>query len=155
VALALLRLYVVTLYAYSGLQKLNASFVHEIAPTLVDPVLHRIGITPPPAGAEAWVPIAVPMVPVAGSPAVPLLVPRARWVGVVLAVLMHAFLLLAIGPLGSTTNQAVWPWDAFMIAAIPLLFWDVRGSWLAPVEGRPLALAISALIVVYPAGFAA
>lgn len=154
IVLALLRLYVVSTYAYSGLQKLNPSFVHEVAPWLMQPALSWGGLTPQTLGDPAWIAIGISMALLEASLAILLTLPRTRTAGVILAVAMHAFVLLMIGPLGRHWNEVVWPWNAFMIVAVPVLFWRTPGHWLAPLQARPLAIAAAVAIALFPAGYA-
>ena len=152
-ALTVLRWYVVSIYAYSGLQKLNPSFVLDVAPWLTRPLLDWSGIAARVEGDEVWTAIGIAMALTEASLALLLVLPRTRAVGVVMAVLMHAFVLLSIGPLGHRWNEVVWPWNAFMVVAVPALFWRAKGNWLAHLEARPLATAMVVLIALYPAGF--
>jgi hypothetical protein len=55
-----------------------------------------------------------------------LLINPVRTVGVVLAVAMHLFILVCIGPFGQNWNTVVWPWNLAMIALVVILFGDAR-----------------------------
>ena len=152
-ALTLLRLYVVSIYAYSGLQKFNPSFVLDVAPWLARPMLDWTGLTDRIAGDGAWTAVGIAIALTEASLVLLLVLPRTRTVGVVLAVAMHVFVLLAIGPLGHVWNEVVWPWNAFMVVAVPALFWGVPGTWLVPLLTRPGAMVVAVVMAMYPAGF--
>ena len=118
-ALNACRLIVVATYFWSGLQKANASFVQVTYPWLVGPLTARL---------PDWVSSAL----LSGAYAVPgleaaigvgLLTRRFRKSAVVGALLMHAFIMLCLGPLGNEQNTVVWPWNFAMSAFVLILFW--------------------------------
>ena len=118
-ALNACRLIVVATYFWSGLQKANASFIQSTHPWLVEPLTARL---------PDWAGSAL----LAGGYAVPvveavigigLLTRRFRRLAVIGALLMHAFVMLCIGPLGHDHNTVVWPWNFAMVAFVLILFW--------------------------------
>jgi hypothetical protein len=118
-ALNACRLIVVATYFWSGLQKANASFIQSTHPWLVEPLTTRL---------PDWAGSAL----LAGGYAVPvveavigigLLTRRFRRLAVMGALLMHAFVMLCIGPLGHDHNTVVWPWNFAMVAFVLILFW--------------------------------
>jgi hypothetical protein len=118
-ALNACRLIVVATYFWSGLQKANASFIQTTHPWLVEPLTTRL---------PDWAGSAL----LAGGYAVPvveavigigLLTRRFRRLAVMGALLMHAFIMLCIGPLGHDHNTVVWPWNFAMVAFVLILFW--------------------------------
>jgi hypothetical protein len=118
-ALNACRLIVVATYFWSGLQKANASFIQSTHPWLVEPLTARL---------PDWAGSAL----LAGGYAVPvveavigigLLTRRFRRLAVMGALLMHAFVMLCIGPLGHDHNTVVWPWNFAMVAFVLILFW--------------------------------
>ena len=118
-ALNACRLIVVATYFWSGLQKANASFIQSTHPWLVEPLTARL---------PDWAGSAL----LAGGYAVPvveavigigLLTRRFRSLAVIGALLMHAFVMLCIGPLGHDHNTVVWPWNFAMVAFVLILFW--------------------------------
>lgn len=119
-----LRLLLVCTYVWSGLHKLNFSFVHDVYPWMIGPTL---GLLPealhPPLKAAA---LAVPLVEAALGLA--LLFPRTRRAGVILLTGMHLFILFSLGPIlgGNDWNHVVWPWNIVMILLDFLLFWNDR-----------------------------
>jgi len=52
-----------------------------------------------------------------------LLTRRFRKPAVVGALSMHVFIMLCVGPLGSSYNTVVWPWNFAMSAFVVILFW--------------------------------
>jgi hypothetical protein len=118
-ALNACRLIVIATYFWSGLQKANASFVQSTHPWLVEPLTARL---PEWAGSALLAgAYAVPVVEAAIG--IGLLTRRFRRLAVVGALLMHAFIMLCIGPLGHDHNTVVWPWNFAMIAFVLILFW--------------------------------
>jgi len=90
-------------YFWSGLQKANLSFGERVFPWLLQPL-----------GLEALRPLWHLAPIVEASVGLMLLLPRFRTWGLTGAGLMHAFLLLALGPLGQNANSVVWPWNVWM-----------------------------------------
>lgn len=120
-ALNICRLIVASIYFWSGLQKLNVSFVEDVYPWLIEPLINLLpgsveGLLQPAA-------IAVPFVEI--SIGIGLLT-RFRNVAVILALFMHAFILFSLGPFGHEWNSIVWPWNTAMMAFVILLFWRVQ-----------------------------
>jgi hypothetical protein len=114
----------VGLYLWSGIQKLNATFMTRLFPWLVEPVAGAL-----PAGLHqillaGW--MVVPTTEIAV--AVGLLVPRLRNAAVVAAVATHVVVLGLLGPLAHGTNAVIWPWNAAMTVLVALLFWNARGA---------------------------
>jgi hypothetical protein len=118
-ALNVCRLIVAATYAWSGVQKMNAAFVADVYPWLLQPLLtvlpqslHRL--------ASGLGPV-VPFVELAVG--VGLLVRRVRPLAVGGAVVMHLLLLVVLGPTGHRWNSVVWPWNVAMILLLLALFW--------------------------------
>jgi hypothetical protein len=122
--LAAWRVVLVGLYLWSGIQKLNATFMSRLFPWLVQPVSSVL-----PAGLQqiflaGWV--VVPMTEIAV--AVGLLVPRLRNAAVIAAVGTHLVVLGLLGPLAHGTNAVIWPWNAAMAGLAAVLFWNARAA---------------------------
>jgi hypothetical protein len=103
-------------YIWSGLQKCNWNFVHEIYPWLLEPFLSE-------PAREAVMPGALVAPVLETAIGVGLLLPATRRVSLVLVLGMHAALLVCLGPLGHGWNNVVWPWNVAMMAAACVLFW--------------------------------
>jgi hypothetical protein len=121
--LAAWRVVLVGLYLWSGIQKLNATFMTRVFPWLVQPVAAVL-----PAGLQqvllaGW--MVIPMTEIAV--AVGLLVPRLRNAAVVAAVATHVVVLGLLGPLAHGRNAVIWPWNVAMAVLVALLFWNARG----------------------------
>lgn len=122
VILATLRLIIAGTYFWSGLTKVNLGFFGGVFPWLMEPFVGFL-----PDSIELFVyafGIAVPWLEMGIG--VGLLVKRYRKVAASLAIAMHLFILLAIGPLGHSWGSVVWPWNIAMIAFVLLLFWNAR-----------------------------
>jgi hypothetical protein len=122
--LAAWRVVLVGLYLWSGIQKLNATFMTRLFPWLVEPVSSVL-----PAGLRqtllaGW--MVVPMTEIAV--AVGLLVPPLRNAAVIAAVATHLVVLGLLGPLAHGTNAVIWPWNAAMAALAVVLFWNARDA---------------------------
>ena len=111
------RLIIASTYIYSGLQKMNPGFVQQVWPWLLQPLTHAYPLLANPLYALGYV---APFIQVAFG--VGLLSKRFRKLAVVLAVLMHVFILAMIGPLGLDWNSVVWPWTLAMACFDIILF---------------------------------
>jgi hypothetical protein len=111
------QLIVAFLYFWSGVQKLNWTFGHEVVPGLLE-----------------WTGIHLPTVFLSYLPAmgiavalcemligVGLLIPKTRQAAVVLALGTHLLVLLML--VVSRRNSVVWPWNVAMMITVVLLFW--------------------------------
>ena len=117
--LAAWRTVLVGLYLWSGIQKLNTTFMTHLFPWLVEPLAAVL-----PAGLQHWLVGGGMVVPVMElAVAVGLLVPRLRNAAVVGAIATHVVVLGLLGPLAHRTNAVVWPWNAAMAALAAILFW--------------------------------
>lgn len=113
-ALGTCRLVVAATYFWSGVQKINATFVAVVCPWLLEPLPEAV------RSLLGWAGYVAPFVEAAVG--VGLLWPRLRPPAIAAAVVMHLLLLLALGPTGHNWNSVVWPWNVVMIAAVLVLF---------------------------------
>lgn len=113
------RLIVAFTYLWSGLQKAHVSFAENVYPWLIGPLASHLPSEA--ASALGHGAYAVPVMEAAIG--LGLLVRPLRKPAVVGAILMHAFILFAIGPWGHDWNSVVWPWNAAMVAFDLILFW--------------------------------
>ncbi len=150
-ALDLLRLVVVAIYTWSGIHKFGAQFQRTYQSNVV---MHWL------EGSSGWVHELI----LFNGKLVPwvelligalLLLPRARIVGLALVVGTHAFILLAMGPVGTSANSVIWPWNLATPAIALALFWRYRGLALVNLFSQPRLLpavgVIGVLTLVMPA----
>jgi hypothetical protein len=111
------QLVVASLYFWSGTQKLNWSFGHEVFPGLLaDAGIHLS------APYAAYLPVAAGVVAACEALlGVGLLVRRTRRASLLLALVMHFLVFLLL--LAARRNSVVWPWNAAMMIVLVLLFW--------------------------------
>ena len=147
--LAALRIMTASMYCWSGLQKLNLLFFADTAPWFMEPVAQHL---------PTWLgPVldvscyALPVVEVFIG--IGLLFRRVRRAAVLVGLLMHVFILYAIGPLGHNVNTVVWPWNAVMMGLLVILFIRVDQVPFRPLwSHRPalLRLAIVGAFAILP-----
>ena len=126
------RLIIAALYFWSGVHKMNSSFIRALFPAFVSPFS-----TPSLAMPYHILAILVPYLEMGIGLA--LLFPRSRRSGVCAGVLMHLSILIALGPWALSWNSVVWPWNLIMLVLLPILFWrskvpagallTLRGGW--------------------------
>jgi hypothetical protein len=109
-------LMVACVYFWSGVQKLNPQFFDEVVPSLFGPYPAHL----PASFARLATPLAV-LVPLTEICAGLMLLTR-RWrrVGIVLAVVTHAFVLMLFVPL--RRNNVIWPWNVATVAFVLVIF---------------------------------
>jgi hypothetical protein len=110
--LAINQLVIAALYFWSGVQKLNWAFCHEVAPSLLAPYFGRLAHLPA---------IGIGIAICEALVGVCLLVRRTRHVAVFSAISMHSLILILL--ISQRQNSIVWPWNIGMIFMVPLLFW--------------------------------
>jgi hypothetical protein len=116
------QLVIALLYFWSGTQKLNWSFCHEVMPALLESARIRL-----PAAYLAYVPasgIAIAILEMLVG--VGLLIRRTRSTALVLALGTHLMVLLML--IVAHRNSVVWPWNIAMMIIVVLLFWRFDGS---------------------------
>ena len=126
VALNTCRVIVASVYLWSGLHKLNRSFVNGVFPWFLQ------GLFTIPAGMVeylAWLGAGVALLEVGIG--IGLITTRWRFTAIIAAIPMHLFILVCLGPLGHNIDRGVWPWNLAMIAFNFLLF---RNTALLPAR---------------------
>lgn len=147
VALAGCRVALSGVYVWSGIQKLNGAFFDEVVPWFADPARRWFS--------EAWIePVEFA---IAASPLLEIFIGAAVWLAplrrfaVAAGILLHAVILIFLGPLGHDYNLVVWPWNLTM----PLLFLalftprSIARPWRALRQSKP-AFAVVLLFVGLP-----
>ena len=121
-ALRMARWYVVGLYYYSGLSKLDASFCAELGPTFLSAALRPFGLDPSAwsGAARALACLAMPAFEIAVATL--LLFEPTRRVGLVGAVAQHLALILVLGPWNLAHSTIVLIWNAALIVEDMILF---------------------------------
>jgi hypothetical protein len=127
-ALGTCRWIVACVYFWSGLHKVNAGFIHQTFPFLVETL---------PGG--PWLrPLAYAAPVLEAAMGAGLLTARFRSIAAVSAISMHLLILAGIGPLGQGFDSVVWPWNLAMICLVWFLLRS-EGDW-RPVPGWAILL---------------
>lgn len=113
------RIIIIGIYLWSGIHKLNASFINETFEAILTEFfwfqdeqfinsLKSLGYC-------------IPILEIVIS--IFLYLPKLRNIGFYLVVLSHIFILLYLSPLGIDNNSVVYPWNVAMIVIVFLLFY--------------------------------
>jgi hypothetical protein len=144
------RLIIAFTYIWSGLQKAHVSFAENVYPWLTAPLASHL----PPRAASALEYGAYGPPVMEAAIGIGLLVSPLRKPAVVVAILMHTFILFTIGPWGHDWNSVVWPWNVAMVAFALILFWRApdNPSILAVLkpEGSTLRVVVLVLFAFMP-----
>lgn len=150
-----LRVLLASVYLYAAIAKLDVVFINTTGQQVVGALARLIGIDPAgysPTVRQAWA-AAMPT----GEAAVGLLLawPRLRRVGVAAAVLLHASIVLALGPLGLGHSSGVLLWNAASATLVAVLFWPAHQTeaaadvaTVAPAGGVFARIALTAGVVL-------
>ena len=147
-ALAGCRLAISGVYVWSGVQKLNDRFFDEVVPWFAEPA--RRWLPEGPFEAAEFAIAAAPFVEIAIGLAV-WLAPLRKF-AIVTAFLLHAGVLVLLGPLGRDYNLVVWPWNLTMPLLLLVLFPArmARRTWSTLRESIP-AFVVVLLLIGLPA----
>ena len=113
------QLIVASLYFWSGIQKLNWTFAHEVFPGL----LENAGIH---LNSSLLPRIAIAIALVEALTGIGLLIPKTRRSAIMLAMVLHLSVLVLL--ILARANTVVWPWNIAMLVIVPILFWRFQGS---------------------------
>jgi hypothetical protein len=113
--LGLSQIVVAALYVWSGIQKLNFAFSHEILPKVLEPLHHVLSVHPP------FVTTGIGMALVEVFIGCGLLFSRTRELCVWFAVATHVVILGLLITAGY--NSVVWAWNAALPLIVVTLFW--------------------------------
>lgn len=114
-AISLVQLVVAGLYFWSGVQKLNYTFLHESLSTLLDPLKTFL------PSDVSFVLLGVALASIETLIGVGLLFRKTRNLSVLLAVGMHTIILSLL--IAINYNSIVWPWNVTLIAIVVVTFW--------------------------------
>lgn len=118
-ALAANQIVIATLYFWSGLQKLNWSFAHEVVPALFESTGLRLS--------QFYLSrIAVAIAICETLIGIGLLIRKTRQAAVIFACITHAIVLGTL--VFSGRNTVVWPWNVAMIVLTAILFWRNKAA---------------------------
>lgn len=146
-----MRFTVAAIYFWGGVQKLTTHFFHEEFPWFIRPLTDLVPMP------EGWIPrlgIAAAVFEI--TFAIGLLSRRFRGIALCDAMLMHAAILVCIGPLRGHWNDSAWIWSLTMAAQAWLLFYAAPAfepaTMFAGPPARVLAAAgVAVLVGVMPA----
>lgn len=121
-AVPLLRALLVSIYLFSAFGKLDYQFLHTVGPQFVSAGCQLLGIATRdwPVSLLTLLSVLFPVVELMGG--VGLLFKRFRKAAMILLVIMHAGLLLVLGPLGLDHRPGVLLWNVSFIFQVILLF---------------------------------
>jgi hypothetical protein len=151
-ALIFCRAYLVSVYFYSGLSKLDRSFVDELGPLFLRTFARLVpidvsGLFKP--GREATVLV----MPIAEIVVALLLVSRrTRAIGYLGALSIHLLLLLVLGPWGMGHSAIVLVWNVALCVEEFFVFWPASSNSEAPacwgLREKVVALAFAPVLVM-------
>ncbi|TWT38453.1 hypothetical protein [Blastopirellula retiformator] len=154
-AVRLLRWIVISIYVYSALSKLNTPFMLDEGQTFLNVLLGWVGAKE--AFGETTRQALTLLFPLGElTVGVLLAIPRTRKAGVILAAVMHASLLLVVGPLGLNHWPGVLLWNLCFLAQAPLLFWPIamkeedETAEPPPAKWRAIGIGMASLVLLLP-----
>lgn len=112
-----LQIIIASTYFFSGLQKINMTFITGVMPWMLQPVtslIPQMTLYAPLLG------LCAPFVQIFF--AIGLLTQKYRRISLILAVSMHVFILILLGPFGYNWNSIIWPWTIAMALFDIILF---------------------------------
>lgn len=126
--LGLAQIIIGGLYFWSGVQKMNFTFSHELLPNLLIPLENLFP--------SIWLPfgflgIAIPVTE--SLIGCGLFFRKTRNAAVCLAVLMHTFVLSLL--IAKNYNSIVWIWNLILILAVVFAFWQTSVSFRETIAG--------------------
>jgi hypothetical protein len=142
------RLIVASTYIWGGIQKMNAGFINDVFPAMLEPFLRHLppsahGMVHPLATAAPFVELGIGLM---------LLGRKFRVIGVPAAVAMQVLSLITLRLLGHNNHYALWTWNLAMAAIVVILFWKTKESVKQIVWGEgPFHIAALLLFSLAPA----
>lgn len=116
--LDVIRIILACIYFWSGVQKLNFTFLFDTYPWLIDPLTSFFS--------ENLASILVKTALFAPATeiicGIGLFFPKTQKKSMYILVFMHAFILLMLGPIGHNSNTVIWTWNISFAIILILLF---------------------------------
>lgn len=150
IALRMLRVFVVSIYFFSGLSKIDYQFVYTTGREFLDGLVGLVGLSIElwPESLKIAVTLSFPVVEVFIAAA--LVARRTRTLAVLLAIGMHVTLFVLLGPLGLGHQPGVLLWNLVSAALVGLLFWkgpNAAGDSGIPADAPPRRYRLQPLAV--------
>ncbi len=111
-----LRIIMIGIYFWSGIQKINIYYVEDIFPWFVEPYGLKSFVDSNPL--IAYVTALIETLIGLG-----LVFRKTSRIASILAISMHLLILIVLSPLGHNWNHVVWPWNVCLIALVYYLFY--------------------------------
>jgi hypothetical protein len=105
-------------YVWSGLHKLNYTYLSETFEWLIGPLLQII----PYSNQQSFFWLAIFTAIIEAGAGIALAFQKSRKIGAILLIGMHSFILLMVGPIGMEYNTVVWPWNVSFILLLASIF---------------------------------
>tara|TARA_R110000868_G_scaffold37111_1_gene131265 strand:+ start:3520 stop:4683 length:1164 start_codon:yes stop_codon:yes gene_type:complete len=118
VRLNTLRLILALIYIWSGIQKINYTFLTDTYPWLVEPLTDLFSDTINTTITSTS--FLAPLIEI--SAGIGLFFRKTQRFSAIILVVMHFFILCMIGPFGHNSNFVVWPWNITFSILLILLF---------------------------------
>ena len=148
--LSILQVIVATLYFWSGAQKLNYSFGHEVLPQLFTQLQNYLPLT---QMQISLLGIGIALVEIFTGCG--LLLKQTRKLCVWLALAMHGLVLVLL--IGQGRNHVVWTWNAALMLITIILFWrsetpvwQTLANWRVSNKFSRISLILAAIYAVLP-----
>ncbi len=143
--LANLRLVLISIYLWSGFNKLGVYYIEDSFPWMMESIAFL-----QPLGKFSFLAITSALLQIGLG--LGLIFSKTRKAIFYVAVLLHLFILLALGPLGHDWNQVVWPWNICWILLLYFLFFKDHFFYKSLVNmTRPISYLTFALFALLPA----
>ncbi len=120
-----------SVYLYSSAGKFDYQFAHTVGQEFLAVVFRPLGGLPEAWSASQRAKIALCFPAIEFAAGVGLLLPLTRRAAAVMVMLMHASLLLILGPWGLGHSAGVLVWNGALLVQAYLLFWNPQAGWLA------------------------
>ncbi len=143
--LGLVQILLAALYFWSGLQKLNYSFSHEVLPKLLESIFPEIGLP------FLFIGIAIALIEILIG--IGLVFRQTRKIAVFSAVITHTAILLLL--IAINYNRIIWIWNIALILLVFTAFWKSEISFKQTFQSAAdrkikFAKAVVAAIVLLP-----